>query len=101
MVALALGKLQMSSFLGSIHGVHDLVFQILSKTEKKVSVHFAQEAHGLWVELNFHRKHFYINAWDLINIRRIIANEINFSDKIDSARFLAAHTVTVRIGTMN
>jgi hypothetical protein len=35
------------AFLGSIHGVHDLVFQILSKMDKKVSVHFAEEAIGL------------------------------------------------------
>jgi hypothetical protein len=53
------------AFLGSIHGVHDLVFQILPKTDKKVSVHFAEEAIGLWIELNgktFPRKHFYKKA---------------------------------------
>jgi hypothetical protein len=38
---------------------------------------------------HFHRKHFYKKA-GTISTTRIIANEINLSDKIDSARFLAA-----------
>jgi hypothetical protein len=33
---------------------------------------------------------FLQKGWDIINTTRIIANEINLCDKIDSARFLAA-----------
>jgi hypothetical protein len=85
--------ISLPAFLGSIHGVHDLVFQILPKTDKKVSVHFAEEAIGLWIELNgktFPTETFLQKGWDIINTTRIIANEINLCDKIDSARFLAA-----------
>jgi hypothetical protein len=85
--------ISMPAFLGSIHGVHDLVFQILPKTDKKVSVHFAEEAIGLWIELNgktFPTETFLQKGWDIINTTRIIANEINLCDKIGSARFLAA-----------
>jgi hypothetical protein len=85
--------ISLPAFLGSIHGVHDLVFQILPKTDKKVSVHFAEEAIGLWIELNgktFPTETFLQKGWDIINTTRIIANEINLCHKIGSARFLAA-----------
>jgi hypothetical protein len=85
--------ISMPAFLGSIHGVHDLVFQILPKTDKKVSVHFAEEAIGLWIELNdktFPTETFLQKGWDIINTTRIIVNKINLCDKIGSARFLAA-----------
>jgi hypothetical protein len=95
-LGLGIRKIQdisLPAFLGSIHGVHDLVFQILPKTDKKVSVHFAEEAIGLWIELNgktFPTETFLQKGWDIINTTRIIANEINLCDKIGSARFLAA-----------
>jgi hypothetical protein len=85
--------ISLPAFLGSIPGVHDLVFQILPKTDKKGSVHFAEESIGLWIELNgktFPTETFLQKGWDIINTTRIIANEINLCDKIDSARFLAA-----------
>jgi hypothetical protein len=83
--------ISLPAFLGSNHGVHDLVFQKLPKMDKKVSVHFAQEAIGLWIELNgrtFTTETFLQKY--IIKTTRIIANEINHCDKIDSARFLVA-----------
>jgi hypothetical protein len=90
----------LSAFLSSVHGVKNLVSQLLNSKDNELIIHHYDETLAVWDVENENERptipQFQKN-WDNINIKRIIANDLIFNSFRDLARFKALQMQRIRI----
>lgn len=89
--------LALPAFLSSAFGVTISVSQLLYSTDQEIDHHLLEEAMDVWRLLNGETLPptdlKVQKEWDIINIKRIIAQNITLTTPTESARFLALQQV--------
>ena len=80
------------AFLSSLHSVRSLVSHILPNMDNEATLHLWNELWEQWTLLNVDKVPENLSIqkqWDVINVERIIAENLNFERLEDKARFRA------------